>query len=322
MSPEPTRAFDIDWESDDPLVRGQLHMYTKQYELAEDAYAAALDADPHCVEAYSGLARLHFLLYNIGKAWEHTSKGLAIAPNSGCLHAMAAMLTLLSDPAGARQRIAQAEALDPEHSLVMLAKGRILASEGHYEQAVEVFRASSERVPDLVKPIHLLNLSVNLAELARRTGSREARHEAIEGFTRVLDCNARWEFAYVAALSSLKDLADAAQLVAIAERGYAEFPQSPAIAFLALRPLIQVGRVEDALALGTALADRCRNDVPLLIGLAEILYEYDGADEAEALLLYADQHNPHNPAVAKGLIALYDATQQPEKKAKWERELP
>lgn len=322
MKPETKTPLEIDWSSEDPLVRGQLCMYTKRYEEAEDAYLDALDADPNNVEAYSGLARLHFHLYNVGKAWEFTSRGLSVAPESGCLHAMAAMLTLISDIAGARQRIARAEELDPSHSLVLLAKGRILAAEGRYREAADLFRASSASVPDLVKPIHQLNLSVNLGELARRGGSDDVRRAAIDSFLLVLDYGVRWEFAYIAALGGLRDLAGPEQLVAIAERGYAEFPDSPSIAFLALRPLLRVGRVDDAWALGNELSVRCRYDVPLLIGLAELLFEYDSHNDAEEMLLYADEHNPHNPALARALVALYEATGQAEKKSKWESTLP
>ncbi|MCA9521038.1 MAG: tetratricopeptide repeat protein [Myxococcales bacterium] len=307
----------INWDTDDPIEQAQLYAYGEQYELAEEEYREVLAEDANNAEAYFGLARLYFAILDLPRAEQTLQEGLRAVPESAPLHSARALLSLARGEAdAAREWLAKAEALDPEHYHVSYARGRLLMDESRYSEAAEQFRLAADRAPAVVAPFSFVQLGAALVEQAKEQWSPEVGEAAVNAFLRAVEIHPQWELGYCFAVNYLRPHPDPEVPLSIAERGLVEFPSSKAISLVALSPLIRAGRLEDAEFVVTELLPDLQHDVAGLIGVAEIIAEFpDLYPYALELLEFGDTNNPNNPAITRALALIHAEMGNDEKAA-------
>jgi hypothetical protein len=113
-------------------------------ELARADYEKALKADPKCVPAYQGLARLYSGMHDLPLAIETYQKALKLAPKNASLwYELGLCHNYRKDWGPALECLDRATQLDPGNRSYGNAKGVVLAAAGRYDDSLNCFVRSN-----------------------------------------------------------------------------------------------------------------------------------------------------------------------------------
>ncbi len=176
------------------LENARQHVKQQRLQEAAKAYAAVLDLDPNCVEAFGQLGYLlfHFKLY--AESLKYLKKAMHLAPTAPKLNLlMAAVLRKLGRLEESAECCLRETKISPTDADAHYNLGLARRSLNRPHEALESYRSAVELRPDYVDAI------MGLALALRQTGDDAA---AQEWFERVLvlqpaNAEAHWEMATI-----------------------------------------------------------------------------------------------------------------------------
>lgn len=138
---------------------GRIYMQRKVLSKAATAFQKAIEADPNCLDAYKGMARLRHDQGELKVAAEIVQKALALAPDDATLKQMASSLPQVSGAAGGAAGItstvsSSAAPVTGHHGggamkpITTATIAEIYMEQGLYGQALEVYRGLLVEAPN------------------------------------------------------------------------------------------------------------------------------------------------------------------------------
>ena len=306
----------------DALEQGIAYVFRGLIEIALKKLrrSAALSAAP---EPYVWLGFICFVNTELARGDALCQEGLAAFPDDGALHACAAILrTGLRDWDSALAELARAEELAPESFFTRFARGfhhvesrDPQAALPHYERALT---CGDERTAAFAH----LELGRCHFFISKETLSPYHLVACVKSFRNAIAARPDWHFAYCVALMYTERHPDPRIPLAIAEEGYARFPESRAIMLYALRPLLKENRLADAANAYAAAVSHFRHDVDAMIHIAHVAIGYDELrDYAIHALETAERYTPNTTKVARAFIILYTKLGEAEECEAWRARL-
>jgi tetratricopeptide (TPR) repeat protein len=148
----------------------------RQQQLCESArtdYEKALAADPKCVSAYQGLARLYTSMQDLPLAVETYQKALKLAPHDASLwYELGLCHNYQKHHGPALDCLNRAAQIEPGNRNYTNALGVVLAESGHYKESLQCFvRSGGEamgyyRLAQTLRRLHKPEMSQHCMEVA------------------------------------------------------------------------------------------------------------------------------------------------------------
>ncbi len=155
------------------LRQGLMLLEGKSFQEAVTLLLRVVDACPLEVEALLGLTRVSLFLGRLQDAENYLSGAKHLAPESGVVYALQALLhEIKGELAEALACAERAAALEPEEFLVSFNYGRLLGQDRRYEDAAEQLKKAIQQKPDSYEAHYALGITYvqrNLLPLAIAT---------------------------------------------------------------------------------------------------------------------------------------------------------
>lgn len=194
-----------------------------KHEQALKLFDKALIMDPEAVDALLHRANLRMLQANLKDAQTDLERCVELRPNHVLAHLrLAAVLTSMQDPLGAKKHLTKAEKVDPNSSEVQSYRGELLFTQNEFAQAKEQFELAIKLEPK--NPTPYVNAALAVLNSPPEPGKQlEMATEAVSFLEKAIEVDPQFQAAYVQ-LGQLKlgmasDLTSAREVLKMYEKG-------------------------------------------------------------------------------------------------------
>lgn len=172
-------------------------MDANKHKEALELFDRALTVDPTAIDALLHRANLRMLQADLISAKADLERCVKLRPDYVLAHLrLAAVLTSMNDPLGAKRHLETAERVDPGSSDVQSYRGELLFTQNEFVKAKEQFDKAIKLEPN--NPTPYVNSALAILNTPPAPGMQmEMARDAIELFEKAIEVDPQFQAAYV-----------------------------------------------------------------------------------------------------------------------------